>query len=128
MSSQSQTLSGTVTQILDLTEGVSKAGKEWQKRELVVQIEAGEYPKSVCFQSMNSDIIGEIGMLRAGDEVTIHYNLESKEWNGRFFTNAIIWRIESEGLRGPATAPAGRTRTPAPAEFAGSGNDSDLPF
>lgn len=83
---------GKVKEILMPENGVSKAGKEWSKRDFVIETE-GEYPKLNCFTLFGdkADILDNINV---GATVDVHFNLESKEFNGRYFHNINAWKVE----------------------------------
>ena len=82
-------IKGTVTQIMPLEAGQTKAGKDWQKQIFVIQTD-GQYPKSVAIGVFNKpELIPEVG-----DEVTCHINIESREYNGKWYTNIQAWRVE----------------------------------
>lgn len=87
-------LTGTVKQILPTEKGISKAGKEWQKNAIVLTTQ-GEYPKDVSFTGMGT-IVPLIENMRVGQMITVHYNLESREYNGKWYTDAKAWKIEQE--------------------------------
>ena len=40
-------IKGKITQILPVASGVSKAGKEWKKREFVIEMIDGAYSKQI---------------------------------------------------------------------------------
>lgn len=83
---------GTVTKILDQQSGISANDKAWTKQEFVIQTE-GEYPKSICF-ALFGEKCNYLVNLTEGQQVDVFFNLESKEYNGRYFTNINAWKIE----------------------------------
>jgi hypothetical protein len=94
---------GTITKILDKVEGQGANGA-WFKQEFVVQQE-GQYGKPVAITAWNDKIDDIEGV---GSEVTVEVNLESREHNGRWYTEAKMWKIKTTksvpvGTSGPAT-------------------------
>jgi len=85
------TISGKVTHVLPEQTGTSKAGKEWSKAGFVVEV-PGEYPKSVAIETFGD----KVTLPKIGQDVTVSVNIESREWNGKWFTNVTAWKIEVE--------------------------------
>ncbi|MCL3780638.1 DUF3127 domain-containing protein [Prolixibacteraceae bacterium JC049] len=118
-------ISGQIIQILPVQSGVSKAGKEWQKQEFVIETEE-QFPKSVCFTLFN-DKINILQGYNQGDQVDVGFNLESREFNGRWYHNINAWKIDrvqneaAAGMMPPEFAPED---VPPPAED----SVNDLPF
>jgi hypothetical protein len=117
---------GRIDQILKPESGTSKAGKEWSKQEFVIETTEDQYPKKVCF-TLFGDKVSLIQGLAGGQEVEVSFNLESREYNGRWFHNINAWKIES-AANNNATEPPPEFRMedipPEPADNSGS----DLPF
>jgi len=90
-------LTATLIQLLPLQKGVGKNG-EWKKQEIIVQTE-GQYPKKVCI-SIWGDKINE-RVLQVGSQLNISFDVESREYNGRWYTDVKAWKVE------PATASTG---------------------
>ena len=120
-------ISGKIIQALPEVSGTSRAGNMWKKREDVLET-ADTYPKKVAFTCFgdNADKI----QLSVGQEVTVSFDIESREYNGRWYTDIRAWKAEIKSAA-PAAAPVGAPMdpiAPPPApDFSGS-NDSDLPF
>lgn len=83
-------LSGKITHVLEEKSGSSARGP-WRKQEYVIEI-PGEYPKQVCFMVWG-DKIDQFG-IKQGDDMTVHFDLESREYNGRWYTDVKAWRVE----------------------------------
>jgi len=88
------TLTGTIFTILDTESGQGKNG-EWKKQIFVIETE-GEYPKKVAFTAWNAGVEA-LGQLREGQKVTVSYNPESREYNGKWYTDLKAWKIEGMG-------------------------------
>ena len=84
-------LTGKIIQIMPETSGVSKAGKEWKKQEFIVEtIET--YPKKVAL-SMMGDKTDDLKRFPVGSMITASLNIESREYQGKWYTDARAWRI-----------------------------------
>lgn len=114
-------ITGKVFRILPLVTGQGRNG-EWKKQEFVIEIESGQFPKKVCL-SLWGDKIDQAS-LAEGETIKVFFDLESREYNGRWFTEARAWRVEKEGNMSAAT-PSQEAYNP-PLEQ-GSPAD-DLPF
>lgn len=109
--------------------GTAKSsGKPWRKKEYVLETQE-TYPKKVCF-NLFGDRIDQFPAA-IGDDVTVSFDLESREFNGRWYTDVRAYKIE----RGTAaSAPAAPASTipgdfpPAPVDLPAAGPTEDLPF
>jgi hypothetical protein len=119
----STSISGRIFQILEQQSGNGQNGP-WKKQVFIVETE-GQYPKKVAFEAWN-DKAQEIQESAPGDKVTISYNLESKEYNGKWYTTAKVWKIERDYNSAPRQQQqpaAENTNSTPPAEM-----KDDLPF
>lgn len=87
-------ITGTIIAILPEVTGVSKANKEWRKREFVIETKS-EYPKKVVFQLFN-DKVALIDKYAEGSEVEVKFNLSANEFNGKYYTSVDAWFISGE--------------------------------
>ena len=90
----SMEIKGKVIINLGVQSGTSKAGKAWSKASVVIETE-GQYPKKVLLDNMkNAD---EFGRLAVGSIGTFHLNVESREFNGRWYSsvNCYKWEVSS---------------------------------
>ena len=117
---------GTVVQILKSETGVSKAGKEWTKQEFVIETNE-QYPKKVCF-TLFGDKSSLLDGITEGKEVEVFFNVESHDFNGRWFHNINAWKIELAGAVTAAKSyPPEFSAGDIPAESSDD-NGNDLPF
>lgn len=128
-------IQGTITQVLPLQSGVAKAsGKEWKKQDYILETQ-GQYPKNVCF-SLWGDSVDRCA-LQVGEVVTAQIDIESREFNSRWYTEVRAWRLDRglTSLQTPQTAPMQPQQyapyqqpQPTPQPAFGSAPQSDLPF
>lgn len=85
-------ITGKIQQILQSETGVSRAGNEWKKQEFVIETDE-QFPRKVCFTLFN-DKISLMENVTTGDEVKVSFNLESREFNGKWYHNVNAWRID----------------------------------
>ena len=119
----SMDLKGKLIQVQPPQTGMGKKGP-WKKQEYILETQS-QYPKKVCF-SLWGDKIDQFG-LGVGDELTVSLDLESREYNGRWYTEARAWKVEKSAGGQQAT------RDPIGDEPFVSGNAApaspdDLPF
>ncbi len=125
-------VTGKIIVALPEVSGTSKAGNQWKKREYVLET-LDNYPSKIFF-----DFFGDRAdqyPLAVGDEIKLSFDIESREYNGRWFTSIRGWKAEkTQGAAAPAPAAAPAAdpfaaAAPAPQAFtpAADSND-DLPF
>ena len=125
---------GKIIKKMDLVTGVAKSsGNPWKKQDYVLET-LDTYPKTIAF-----DFFGDRAdqyNFEVGDVINLKFDIESREYQGRYSTNIRGYATEkvNEGAPVQNVAAAG----PAPAApvppvptggFGGAGNDNDdLPF
>lgn len=128
-------LNGKIIQVLEKQTGEGKNGP-WSKQEYVIET-PGQYPKKVCF-NLWGDKIAQFN-LKVGEDVQVSFDVESREYNGKWYTDVKAWNIRKTGTGESPASDSGS----APAEdldfnpfdeggdpfAAENGNDGDdLPF
>jgi len=93
-------LNAKLVQLLPLQTGTGKNGA-WKKQDIIVETE-GQYPKKVCI-SIWGDKINE-SVLKPGAQLAISFDVESREYNGRWYTDVKAWKIEPAGGSGDQPA------------------------
>ena len=83
-------ITGKVVKILPEQTGQGKNG-EWRKQDFVIET-MDQYPKKACFSAWG-DKTAAIKQLLQGDEVTISFNVESREFKERWYTELKAWKI-----------------------------------
>ena len=87
-------LTAKLTQLLPIQTGSGKNGV-WKKQDIIVETD-GQYPKKVCI-SIWGDKINE-GQLQIGNLLQIDFDIESREYNSKWYTDIKAWQIEVETL------------------------------
>ena len=83
-------LTAKLIQLLPLQTGTGKNG-EWKKQDIIVETD-GQYPKKVCI-SIWGDKINE-QQLVVGNSLTIDFDIESREFSGRWYTDLKAWKVD----------------------------------
>lgn len=86
-------IKGKVLQVLPIESGTSRTGNQWQKAALIVETaENPKYPKKLKIANMkNAEAFAQIAV---GEEVVFKAEAESREYNGRWFTEVSCWSWE----------------------------------
>ena len=92
-------LTAKLIQLLPLQTGSGKNG-QWKKQDIIVETE-GNYPKKVCI-SIWGDKINE-SILKIGSQLTISFDVESREYNGKWYTDVKAWKVEVANAAGALT-------------------------
>jgi hypothetical protein len=112
-------LTAKVIQILPLQTGSGKNG-EWKKQDIVVETD-GQYPKKVCISVWGDKI--NANHLVVGNKLKIDFDIESREYNSRWYTDVKAWKVEVVG----ANSNSNDFPPPDLEPIASNGND-DIPF
>ena len=116
---------GKIIEILPEKSGQSANG-EWRKQEYVLETESN-YPKKICFMAWG-DKIGEFN-LKQGDSVEVSVDLESREYNGRWYTDVKAWKVSKDGMgANNAQTNGDQDINQTESETDSSIGDDDIPF
>lgn len=90
-------ITGKIIQVLPEQGGVSKtSGKEWKLQAYVLETQE-QYPRKVHFEIFGDDRI-KSNQCNIDDMVTVSFDIESREFNGRWYTSIRAWRIVDAAL------------------------------
>lgn len=109
-------ITGKIVTKLPVVTGQGSNG-EWRKQEFIIET-AAQYPKKVCLVAW-SDKVETLGGFNVGANVTCSIDVESREYNNRWYTDVKAWKIESaqDGVQAASSSAAPSTK-----------EDSELPF
>ena len=91
---------GVVYKILPATKGTSARG-DWQRQEVIFELPQ-EFSRKICVIFFNKE--SDVARLREGMTCTVSVNIESREYNGKWYTDVRAWRVQPK--EETATAPA----------------------
>lgn len=109
------TITGEVIKILDTQSGTNKSGEKWQRGGVVIETE-GQYPKKIAISTWG-DVVDYSSKLNVGEKITASIDIESREYNDRWYTDVKAWRIDG--------GPKGEVVKDCPQP---ESDDQDLPF
>ena len=139
---------GKIIKILTAEAGVSKrTGNPWKKQGFVLET-IEQYHKKIPFEVFGEERIKNFN-LQQDEVVTIHFDIDGNEWNGKWFAKVSCYNVTRAG-QAPANAqntqqpaqavpvaqPAQQqpvqqqvfTPSPQPQPQGGGDNTDDLPF
>ena len=137
---------GKIIQVLPVQEGVGRNGNPWKVQPYVLET-LDQYPRKVHFEVFGEDRI-KMNPCDIDQLVTVSFDIESREFNGRWYTSIRAWKIQQGDMTQPGAAPvaaapvaaapvqaapvqaAPTSIEPAPDPFDASAGEgtSDLPF
>jgi len=120
-------ISGKIIAVLPIATGEGKNGT-WRSQDYVLEAAGDQqYPKRVCF-NLFGDKIDQFPI--AIDEVVnVSFDIESKEYNGRWFTNIRAWKVDKNVSSARPVAVSGSSVAPFDAAApAGTDDGTGLPF
>ena len=122
---------GRIIAVLEPRGGVSKAGNNWKSQEYVLETHE-QYPRKMCFDVFGEDKIQQFN-IQAGEELTVSFDIDAREWQGRWFNSIRAWKVErvSQNTQAPqpeAPFPPVNAIPVPPADFSATDDKDDLPF
>ena len=81
---------GVVYKILPATKGTSARG-DWQRQEVIFELPQ-EFSRKICVIFFNKE--SDVARLREGMTCTVSVNIESREYNGKWYTDVRAWRVQ----------------------------------
>jgi hypothetical protein len=118
-------ITGKIINILPEETGQGKNGP-WKKQNFILETQE-QYPKKVCIAVWGDKV--DLKSFGINENVTVGINIESREFNGKWFTDIKAWRVMKAASASPASSapeyvPPEREQAFEPEE----GPVNDLPF
>jgi hypothetical protein len=117
-------ITAKLVHILPLQKGAGKNG-EWKKQDIVVETD-GQYPKKVCISIWGDKI--EESKLKVNNMLTIDFDVESREYNGKWYTDVKAWKIELGGIASSSDDNSFVPNTSEMPQHSAPTSTDDLPF
>ncbi len=106
-------LEGRIARKLNVQTGTSARGT-WSKQEFIFEYQEGNFPTQICMNVWGDEKVRDLEKYQVGDKVKVSLNLSSREYNGRWYTDVRVWRIEPAGVPSQETAPQETAQYQAP--------------
>jgi hypothetical protein len=121
----SMQVTAKLIQVLPLQTGSGKNG-EWKKQDIIVET-GDKFPKKICVSVWGDKI--DPKKLKPGNMLKIDFDVESREYNSRWYTDVKAWKIEVDGASAGEreTVDQGIDYVPPSVDMS-SQSDEDLPF
>jgi len=120
-------ITGKLLQKLPMQSGQGSTGNNWQKQEFIIET-TEQYPKKICAQ-LWGDKIDQLEKLNIGEMISVSFAVESREYNGRWYTDIKAWRVSPVSPEKPKSTPV---KTEEEQEylttFTDESQNDDLPF
>ena len=87
---------GTIEKLMPISKGISAAGREWVKQDIVMSMANGQFVKHLAATVMGQERIDNF-KLRVGDNIVAYLDVDAKEYNGRWYNSINIWKVERVG-------------------------------
>lgn len=130
---------GRIIKALEPRSGVSaRTGNPWKMQDFVIEETMGQFPKRMVFNVFGEDNLNRFN-IQEGQELTISFDVNAREYNGRWFNDIRAWNVMPAAAAQPVAAaqpaapfppadqPAAQPAAPTPFEAAPD-ESSDLPF
>jgi hypothetical protein len=119
-------IKGKVTFISELESGESQNGK-WQKKEVEITENSGEYPNSIVLTAFNKGL-DKLDGIQLNDIVTASFNSKVNVWKEKRFNSLNLWSIKKNGMENHTPQPGNKLEDiKNEVDFPEEEND-DLPF
>ena len=85
---------GTITYMSEVQSGVAQSGNPWYRQTIVVDVAGynGSFRK-VALQA-SGNVVGDLEGANVGDKVEISYQVTAREWNGKWYNNVDLYKVE----------------------------------
>lgn len=85
---------GKIIQVLEPRRGTSsRTGNEWVCGQYVIETVDQQFPRKMFFEVFGADKIQQFN-LQLGELVTVSFDVEAREFNGRWFNSIRVFRVE----------------------------------
>jgi hypothetical protein len=91
---------GKIIAVMPAQSGVSqRTGNTWMTQQYVLEV-PGMHPKRMVFEVFSEDRIRQFN-IQQGMEVTVSFEIDAHEYNGRWFNEVRAWNVISSRQQQP---------------------------
>ena len=119
---------GKVLEILPPVSGQSARGT-WERQTVIFEQPNKQYGKELAVTFMNKG--QEVASLRVGESYMVSFDIESRNYQGRWYTDVRAWRVQpmqQAAVPPMADLPPFVEEPMAPAAASAAGVIDDMPF
>ena len=111
---------GTISHVLEKRSGTStRTGNAWASQDYVIEYQNGQYANHIVFTVFGEDKIAQFAnLLFVGSQVKVSFDIDAREYQGRWYTSVRAWKVESasqQAFQGAAPTAVAQPATVAPA-------------
>lgn len=111
-------ITGKIIAALQPRSGTSaRTGNTWKSQDFVIETH-DQYPRKCVFTVFGEDRLNEMN-LQVGAEVTVSFDIDAHEYNGRWYNDIRAWRAVPAQTAPAAPAAAASAAQAAPAAAPG---------
>ena len=122
---------GKLRQLLPEQRGESARGP-WVRGGFVIDLLDSQYPRSIAFSTWGEDMLSQLKSLRIGDTIQVIFEIESRPWQDRWFTECRCRSIgafvsaNNQGGGNPYNQPVQNNTTAQPTYQQPNANVNDV--
>ena len=91
-------ITGKIIAVLPANSGTSaRTGNPWMSQTYVIETQ-GQYPKKLAFDVFGEERIKQFN-IQQGEELTVRFDFDAHEYNGRWFNQIRAFNVEKSGLQ-----------------------------
>lgn len=111
-------IQGKIIHVLNEVKGISKKGEPWSILPFVIETK-DQYPRKVYIEIFGDDRIKNcINAVSVDNDVNVGIDIESTEYNGKWFTKVRAWKVERQDNDGNVIVPSDTFQAPGSSELA----------
>ena len=95
-------ISGKIFEVMPKVTGTNKSGNPWQKQEFILEVQGGQYPKR-ALMAIWGDKVDQF-QVQKGEDVTVSFDIDCREYNGRWYNDIKAWNIQRKGGAGSVSS------------------------
>ena len=118
-------LIGKIINKLPVQTGISQRGN-WSKQEFILETQ-DSFPKKICMNVWGGDKVEELARFNIGENLKVSVNIESREFNNRWYTDVRAWKIEGMDAQAASQDSASSSASDV-SDFPAETGEDDLPF
>lgn len=122
-------ITGKIIAVLPAQSGVAqRTGNPWKSQEYVIETH-DQYPKKCCFKVFGDEKISRFN-IQTGEEVTVSFDINAREYNGKWFNSVDAWNVTRMGAaQGAPQSPVVHQTDPLPeSAYQGAAQGTAEPF
>lgn len=120
-------LKGKILTLDEVVTGTSRTGQPWQRQNVLVEMEDGNYKTPVALVAFN-EVVDDIDKLNIGDPVDVKFTISAREYNGRHYNDLRVFSIRNQNGWSERKLAKQDAPKPQPAPAPADNPEDDLPF